>query len=97
MPSPSAPELFNVIGEKSRLKIILQCLHQEQKVNQLLRETGLEKSLLSKHLKVLRENDILEVRRDGREAFYQVNPSLLSPEQESTLELDCCKIELKPF
>ena len=90
-----ASELFSVIGEKSRLKIILFCLEAEKPVHELLVHTGLEKSLLSKHLKVLREHNILLVRRQGREACYQVNRELLHSSKSNTLNLACCNIELK--
>jgi DNA-binding transcriptional ArsR family regulator len=90
-----ASRLFQAIGEKSRLKIIKLCIDHECSVDELLDKTGLEKTLLSKHLKVLRDADILQSRRNGRQASYKVNRKIRSTKALHTINLHCCEIKLK--
>ncbi|MBC87460.1 MAG: hypothetical protein CL677_09825 [Bdellovibrionaceae bacterium] len=89
-----ASNLFNAIGEPHRLRIVRLCFKGEQSVEQLLATLKIDKSLLSKHLKVLRENNILLVRRLGRQATYFLNTKLLASDK-NTLKLPCCNIQLK--
>ena len=91
----NASELFTVIGEKNRLKIIRLCLAEECSVQTLLDETGLEKTLLSKHLKVLRDSGILHSQRHGRNVKYSLNDKICHEKLKNTLSLHCCNVELK--
>ncbi len=88
-------KLFRNIGEKSRLQVIRLCFDAERSAEELIEQTGLEKSLLSKHLKVLLDSGILIFRCNGREKFYSLNESIRHPNVPHALNLHCCNIELK--
>ncbi len=90
-----APKLFHAIGEKSRLKIIKFCFDGELTFDQLLKKTQLEKTLLSKHLKVLKDSSILISQKYGRNKSYSLNPRVRHSIQRNTLNLQCCEIKLK--
>lgn len=56
-------------------------------INQVL---GLEQSLLSHHLKVLREAGFVQSVRDGRAMLYSLVPEILSTQQQG-LNFGCCE------
>ena len=88
-------KLFRNIGEKSRLQVIRLCFDAERSAEELIEQTGLEKSLLSKHLKVLLDAGILMFRCEGRQKIYSLNEKVRHPHRPHALNLPCCNIELK--
>ena len=51
----------------------------ERPVNDLVMQLGLAQPLVSKHLRVLREVGLVEVRDDGRQRMYRLNGRSLKP------------------
>ena len=69
---------FRALGDPSRLKIVNLLMGGELGVQELLQETGLSQTNLSRHLGVLRQAGILERRSDGNHAFFQIgDPTLI--------------------
>ncbi len=63
---------FKILSEPSRLKI-LRCLFSgELCVGDIIKDTGLMQANVSKQLKILTENGILGVRREGLQRYYKV-------------------------
>lgn len=80
--------LFDVLADDTRRAIVsrLSALEQdsdgglvELSVGELVDVVGVTQPTVSKHLKVLRDADIVRVREDGQHRFYRLNPSALSP------------------
>ncbi len=65
-------EMFSLLGEPSRLKIILTCLDGEQSVGAIQAKTGLSQSLVSHHLRLLRAARLMKKRKEGKQVFYHV-------------------------
>ena len=63
-------KLCKAVGNKERIKLIL-CLEKEKTVNDLLKLCNLSQSAISQHLKILRENNILSFKREGKNIFYK--------------------------
>ena len=51
----------------------------ERSVTELVDDLGLAQPQVSKHLRVLREVGLVEVREDGRRRLYRLNGSALKP------------------
>ncbi len=51
----------------------------ERPVNDLVTQLGLAQPLVSKHLRVLREVGLVEVREEGRQRIYRLNGQSLKP------------------
>lgn len=62
--------MFHLMGDPTRLGIILACLEQEVPVGELARRLGLSPSLTSHHLRLLRAARVLRGTRRGKRVFY---------------------------
>ena len=63
-------EMFKLMGDSSRLRIILACLHQAINVSDMAQQLGLSQSLVSNHLRLLRGARIVRSERRGKQVFY---------------------------
>lgn len=89
-----APELFQAIGEKTRLSVVQLLLEQELGVEDIKSRLNISESLLSKHLKVLKDCGLIQSRKEGRFVYYQVVPKIRVRGSRQSLQLPCCKIKL---
>ncbi|HET8996143.1 MAG TPA: metalloregulator ArsR/SmtB family transcription factor [Acetobacteraceae bacterium] len=71
-PAPLAElaEMFRLMGDPSRLSIILACLQAPLAVAEVAERTGLSANLVSHHLRLLRTGRILRGERRGKQVFY---------------------------
>ena len=63
-------ELFRLMGDASRLKIVVACLAKARCVSDIAEETKLSPSLVSHHLRLLRSTRMLRSERKGKQVFY---------------------------
>jgi DNA-binding transcriptional ArsR family regulator len=72
-------DVYSAIAEPSRRAILELVSEDERAVNDLVAELGIDQPSMSKHLRVLREVDLVTVRRDGRRRLYSANARALRP------------------
>jgi len=63
-------DLFRLMGDTSRLRIIVICLHDPINVSDIASQLGLSQSLVSHHLRLLRAARIVRSERRGKQVFY---------------------------
>lgn len=63
-------EMFRLMGDPSRLKIIIACLSKPTCVSDVAERTCLSQSLVSHHLRLLRAGRLLRAERQGKQVFY---------------------------
>ena len=63
-------EMFRMMGDPSRLRVILACLETPTRVGDIADKLGLSQSLVSHHLRLLRAARILRGHRQGKEIHY---------------------------
>jgi DNA-binding transcriptional ArsR family regulator len=68
---------FAVLAEPSRRAILDLLRAGERPVGQLVDELGLSQPAVSKHLRVLREAGLVEVRPDAQRRLYRLRPEPL--------------------
>ena len=66
-------DAFNAVAEPRRRQILDALTDGERPVNDLVKALGLAQPQVSKHLRVLREVGLVEVREDGRRRLYRLN------------------------
>lgn len=82
LPNPDAlveaAERFKVLGDPTRLKILLALSQAELCVCDLASTVGATQPAVSQHLKILRAYRFVQFRRHGRMAFYRLADPQLS-------------------
>jgi DNA-binding transcriptional ArsR family regulator len=77
-------DAFNAVAEPRRREILNYLALEEQSVGDIVERLGLEQPSVSKHLRVLRDVGLVQVRRDGRRMLYRVNHEAIRPLHEWT-------------
>ena len=72
-------DAFNAVAEPLRRDILDALVAGERPVNDLVAELGLAQPQVSKHLRVLREAGVVDVRDRGRQRLYRLNGEALKP------------------
>ena len=72
-------DAFNAMAEPRRRQIVDVLAGGELPVNDVVRVLGLTQPQVSKHLRVLREVGVVEVRDQGRQRLYRLNGHALKP------------------
>jgi DNA-binding transcriptional ArsR family regulator len=77
-------DVFNAVAEPRRRLILSYLAPAERPVGDIAANLGLEQPSVSKHLRVLREVGLVNVRRRGRHMLYRTNPGAIRPLHEWT-------------
>ena len=72
-------DAFNAVAEPRRRQILDVLAGGERPVNDLVGLLGLAQPQVSKHLRVLREVGLVDVREEGRQRMYRLNGHALKP------------------
>ena len=64
---------FKVIGDETRVKIIYALAEQEMCVNDLAMVLGMSQSAISHQLKLLKMENQVKSRRDGKNIYYSLD------------------------
>jgi DNA-binding transcriptional ArsR family regulator len=72
-------DAFNAVAEPRRRQILDVLAGGERPVNDLVGELALAQPQVSKHLRVLREVGLVDVRGNGRQRLYRLNGQALKP------------------
>ena len=72
-------DAFNAVAEPRRRQILDALAGGERAVNDLVHGLGLAQPQVSKHLRVLREVGVVDVRDQGRRRLYRLNGPALKP------------------
>ncbi|MCX6255891.1 MAG: metalloregulator ArsR/SmtB family transcription factor [Bacteroidia bacterium] len=64
--------IFQTLSDYNRLGIIKFICDKESSVGEIVKATKLSQPLVSHHLKVLKENGILETKRNGPFIYYYI-------------------------
>lgn len=72
-------DVYNAIAEPRRRAIFELLCEAERAVNEVVVALDIDQPSVSKHLRVLREVELVAVRREGQKRIYSANPAALRP------------------
>ena len=72
-------DAFNAVAEPKRREILEVLASGEQSVTELVDRLRLAQPQVSKHLRVLREVGLVDVRDEGRQRLYRLHGASLKP------------------
>jgi DNA-binding transcriptional ArsR family regulator len=71
-------KMFKVLGDANRLRIVASIGRESRSVTEVINATGLSQTLVSFHLRALRNADIVRTKRDGPFIYYSLSePALM--------------------
>ncbi|MDQ1812753.1 metalloregulator ArsR/SmtB family transcription factor [Massilia sp. CCM 9210] len=71
-------DLFHLLGDPTRLRIVLSCLAGPIAVGDIAAGLQLSSSLVSHHLRLLRAARIVKAGRQGKQVFYSTADAHIS-------------------
>jgi DNA-binding transcriptional ArsR family regulator len=74
----AAATAFNVLAEPTRRRILDLLLERPRPVGELVERIGISQPGVSKHLRVLREAGLVEVRQEAQRRYYQLRSDPLA-------------------
>lgn len=88
--SPSfCADKLKTLADSTRLAVLELLWSGPKHVGEMNAVLGLEQSLLSHHLKVLRDKGFVEAKRDGKAVQYYLAPTVRTNAGKA-LDLGCC-------
>ncbi len=79
-------DLFHLLGDPTRLRIVLACLATPIAVSEIAATLQLSSSLVSHHLRLLRAARIVKSERQGKQVFYSAADAHISGVLSDMLE-----------
>ena len=86
--SAKATRLMRALGNPARLLLLCQLTQGEKNVNELESITRIRQPTLSQQLAVLREQELVSTRKEGKNVYYQI---------QSTVALEVMAVLYKHF
>lgn len=77
-PIEQLADLFHLLGDATRLRIVIACLAQPTAVGEIAGALSLSSSLVSHHLRLLRAARIVKAERHGKQVFYSAADAHIS-------------------
>lgn len=81
-------DAFNAVAEPRRRQILLLLADREHSVNELVAILQVDQPSVSKHLRVLRDTDLVRMRCHGRQKLYRTNAEGIRPLHEWASEFE---------
>jgi len=85
---------LKALSDATRLEVLRALLNGPLHVGDLRAKVGVEQSLLSHHLKVLRDAGLVLAERDGKAVLYRISPDVKGTGQG--IDLKCCQVTFHP-
>lgn len=81
--------VLKVLSHPERLLVLCQLMQNERGVTELQQTSLLNQSALSQHLKVLRDNDLVSVRKVSQQVFYSLKDARVEELIQSLYKIYC--------
>ena len=84
-----------VLADPTRLAVLEVLLDGPRNVKEINEHLGIAQNLLSHHLRVLREAELVIARRDGKAVKYALARGVELGKGHNALDLGCCSLTFK--
>lgn len=92
LPGFSCAGKLKVLADPTRLSVLEILMDGPKHVGAINAVLRIDQTLLSHHLKVLREAGLVETARDGRAVRYRLAVGLASAQEDKAIDLGCCRL-----
>ena len=91
-PTTDCADKLKLLADTTRLAVLESLMDKPKRVGELMELLGVEQSLLSHHLALLREAGLVDAIRDGKSVLYQLSKNVESATTGKSLDLGCCQL-----
>ena len=95
-PSDFCARRLKAIADPTRWAVITQLIECPKGVTELNASLKVEPTLFSHHLKILRDEGLVESIREGKNKRYRLSPDVELTPSGRGIDLGCCCLELNP-
>ena len=88
----SCANQMQVLADETRLAVVRLLMQQALHVHELNETLAIEPTLLSHHLRVLRDAGLVQSVRDGKARLYSLTPGVRGRPGRGGLNLGCCTV-----
>jgi len=86
-------EILRILADSTRLGVVRLLLDHPQRVGELNAVLRIDQSLLSHHLRVMRDAGMVLADRDGKAVRYRLAPQLAARRLKNGIDLGCCVLK----
>lgn len=86
---------LKLLADDTRLAVIEQLLSGPRHVHEINTELGIDPTLLSHHLRVLREAGLVSTEREGKSILYRLAPEVRLAQRRRAINFGCCRLSFK--
>ncbi len=83
---------LRVLADETRLRVLHEIMHKPMTVTEINQVLKIDQSLLSHHLKILRDSGLVTSDRQGKTVVYQTSSSVVLSLTEQSVDLGCCQL-----
>lgn len=83
---------LKLLADETRLAVVEQLLAGPRRVHEINSELNIDATLLSHHLRVLREAGLINADREGRTLLYRLSPDVRLAQKGRSLDFGCCRL-----
>lgn len=83
---------IKAVSDKIRWTVIEMLMDGPKTVGVLAQKLGVEQSLLSHHLKILRNEGFIESKREGKSVICKLTDAIIFSDTGWELDLGCCRL-----
>lgn len=85
-------DVMKVLSDDTRFAVIKLLLEGPRQVHEINAELNVEPTLLSHHLRSLREAGLVVSTRDGKALIYELAPGIAQSGRRRRLNFGCCEL-----
>jgi DNA-binding transcriptional ArsR family regulator len=87
---------LRALGEDTRVRIVGLLINEALDVGEISKRLGVSPYNVSKHLRILREAGLLEVKKNGRTRLYALLEAMRErAAEDGVLDLGCCRFQFE--
>ena len=86
----SCADVLKVLADETRLAVVELLMEGPRHVGEMMETLGVEQSLFSHHLRILRDAGLVTSERDGKAVLYRLAPDVKPVRRGRAINLGCC-------
>ena len=86
---------LRVLADPTRLEVLRHLFTGALRVSELNERIAIAPNLLSHHLRVLRDAQLVETTRDGRSIIYRIPAGVRGRSSKEAVDLGCCRLSFR--